>query len=1423
MARAGSFVFRLSAQGVEELRRELAGLGSAGEAAFKKIADASPALADAFGRADRAAAGASKSLSGSLGGIGAAFRSAAGEVESAAQNMTGAIGGLGRVLSSFGPQGLALAASVGGAASLFFSSASAVDQYRTALAKLDVAAGSLDIAKVSYNELFRQAQQTGTAVGDLAQSFTRLVPATRQLGLTNAEALKLNDTIVKLARASGADAQEFGAGFRQLTQGLASGRLQGDELRSTLENIPPVAKAIADGLGVPVSKLREMAAAGELTAERVVAALQKQAAAADEAFARLGNNSERERQRAVNEWSEAIRAIGEVLRSNEAITALLSFGGSVARGAREALAPDLSQNLAKLKRIQTELAGNAPGSFLAPASSSDVDKTRADIARQIAAARDQEAAIEADRHRAAEAKLENQARINKSFDEYLAKLRAAAALEAQPAREQAYAKAEASALRDAKDLGPLSPEQSDKIKAAARGIVDAEEAAKSAKKFAEDNAKFFAEVGQTLARHGEAQAKAAGDIDKTVAALEAEAAAHEGGVISLENYRRAQAIARAEDEARQKVLKAFPGDLGRAEEAARRAAEATGRLYDAKRANEQAKLIEETDRATAAVEAEAAALFAGGEAFRQFGRQAAVAAASNQTFQKLAKELPEDMERVREAAARAGEAAGKLFDAKGVAVDRDKLERELERASERQSELLFEPVKNAIADTQRATTDLFENIQDKGRLTFASLADEFARVGRRFVANYASLLLFNPDTLRQAGVGSPGVRRTTFAGPGARPAFGGGVSSGGDGFDFLNSIFGGGGSVGGEQFVGPYANPAEAVRVAGPGFGFSSALGAAGLGFGVGSAVAGAASSFIKNRKTSRLVGVAGGALSGAAAGAAVGGPYGAVIGGIAGAVGGFLSKKKKPKPPKVPYGYSRIVVGADGRASLAETIDKGGAKGDATRRPAAGLADDFNRFAREQDIDLVSGVDVRLVQGDPAAFNKRSKKKKKKKGGGAAAVEGPRTIEEAIADFIARGGFTDNEDGRVATAIRQSGARSFEELGKAINYSRNFEGNLAGLKSGQEIGASASVRAADETRARVAQLRAFVDDAARLGQGYAEAHAAARQYLQVLTGLADATPKSEAVQQFEAIAARINAAGSALNEFGIGAHRAGELIANAQRKFRDEYNKAARLELLDLTDPIAAEEQRIREDRERRLQEVIAIGGDRVTVEAIYNERLRKLHEQRNADALSAAEEQSQKLRALFDLRAELLYTDAGGKTKSEQAFEARQRYNAVRQQFEAGQVSGDEFASVARTALSTTRAVAGTGQSFGALRDEVFEIINRAALTNPAAASALGGSLGVSSSGAGGSAQAQTPAAVPVAAAAPVGVNLSIPGFDELLRAVRDLAGLVRVSAENGLAAAQADTDRVVGAVDGLAATFDRFIEEQNRAAVYARRQVG
>lgn len=121
------------------------------------------------------------------------------------------------------------------------------------------------------------------ATSDLYVGLTR---STEQLGASQAQVMRVVETVNKAFAVGGASAAEQAGGILQLNQALSSGVLQGDELRSIRENAPLVAKAIADEFGVAIGGLKELGAEGELTGDRVFQALLKASASIDDQFSK---------------------------------------------------------------------------------------------------------------------------------------------------------------------------------------------------------------------------------------------------------------------------------------------------------------------------------------------------------------------------------------------------------------------------------------------------------------------------------------------------------------------------------------------------------------------------------------------------------------------------------------------------------------------------------------------------------------------------------------------------------------------------------------------------------------------------------------------------------------------------------------------------------------------------------------------------------------------------------------------------------------------------------------------------------------------------------------------------------------------------------------------------------------------------------
>jgi tape measure domain-containing protein len=147
------------------------------------------------------------------------------------------------------------------------------DALTQSMGRLNTALGSVERAGEIYDRLYRDSLQTGVAVRESVDAFARFSIAAREIGATSDQVATLVGGLQRIAIASGASQQEIASSTQQLAQALASGTLQGDELRSILEGLPTLAQALARELGVTIGELRKLGSEGKLTADTVFPAL----------------------------------------------------------------------------------------------------------------------------------------------------------------------------------------------------------------------------------------------------------------------------------------------------------------------------------------------------------------------------------------------------------------------------------------------------------------------------------------------------------------------------------------------------------------------------------------------------------------------------------------------------------------------------------------------------------------------------------------------------------------------------------------------------------------------------------------------------------------------------------------------------------------------------------------------------------------------------------------------------------------------------------------------------------------------------------------------------------------------------------------------------------------------------------------------
>lgn len=155
--------------------------------------------------------------------------------------------------------------------------ATAADSYTTLSARINIATkdgGNFASAMAGVHQVALSTNSSLEATGNL---FTKINDTSKQMGMTQQQALDLTKTINQAVQIGGGSAQASEAALQQFIQALQSGVLRGDEFNSIMEQAPGLTSAMAKGIGVTTGELRKMAENGELGAERITKAIQSQA------------------------------------------------------------------------------------------------------------------------------------------------------------------------------------------------------------------------------------------------------------------------------------------------------------------------------------------------------------------------------------------------------------------------------------------------------------------------------------------------------------------------------------------------------------------------------------------------------------------------------------------------------------------------------------------------------------------------------------------------------------------------------------------------------------------------------------------------------------------------------------------------------------------------------------------------------------------------------------------------------------------------------------------------------------------------------------------------------------------------------------------------------------------------------------------
>ncbi len=205
------------------------------------------------------------------------------------------------------------------------------DAWAMMQAKLNLAVGGMQMAKIAQKDLYEMSQRVRVPLEDSAKLFTRMSVPLQRMGQSVGEVQKVVESFSMALKLGGATGQEASSAMLQLSQSFNAGRLNGGEFNSVAEAAPSVLRAvevelIRVGKGADLAKygLKELAAKGVLSTEIMAEALKRAAPKWKEEFEQLPLTVDGAITRIKNAWLKAIGEMGQDTKFNEELAKTLS-------------------------------------------------------------------------------------------------------------------------------------------------------------------------------------------------------------------------------------------------------------------------------------------------------------------------------------------------------------------------------------------------------------------------------------------------------------------------------------------------------------------------------------------------------------------------------------------------------------------------------------------------------------------------------------------------------------------------------------------------------------------------------------------------------------------------------------------------------------------------------------------------------------------------------------------------------------------------------------------------------------------------------------------------------------------------------------------------------------------------------------------
>ena len=192
-------------------------------------------------------------------------------------------------------------------------------EWASVQARLKLVAGSQENAIYLNKQIFESAQRARGGYMEMADAVIQVSQSAHDAFPDPIKAVEFMEGIQKVFAIGGASKEAQKNAMLQLTQGLASGQLQGDEFRSIAENAPMIENIIAKSMGVSRGELKKLASEGKITADVIKNAIMNNMPEIEKQFESLpktwGDHMQSIKNKAIKAFEPVFQRISDLANS----------------------------------------------------------------------------------------------------------------------------------------------------------------------------------------------------------------------------------------------------------------------------------------------------------------------------------------------------------------------------------------------------------------------------------------------------------------------------------------------------------------------------------------------------------------------------------------------------------------------------------------------------------------------------------------------------------------------------------------------------------------------------------------------------------------------------------------------------------------------------------------------------------------------------------------------------------------------------------------------------------------------------------------------------------------------------------------------------------------------------------------------------